>query len=212
MARHGAVAGIGPAVFGEIEPDALEPLRRVEIARPFPGRDREVNFVVLRRDAQLLGAAPGDRAHIGLFLIVAVEDQLFGGVDLGHRIGNLEVENVGRALQPLRMLGALVDGAAIGALALEHAARVMQPVGQDADLAVGRRHELAVEPDQVRTLVEWHRHGISSRITNKRINKGRNRICLDLRPLPLLLRASSPDMLRPNHQSAPAGSVQCRPF
>src|SRR5882724_1710417 len=81
------------------------------------------------------------------------------------------------------MLGAPVDGAAIGALAFEHAARVMQPVGQDADLAVGRRHKLAVEPDQVRTLVEWHRHGISSRITNKRINKGRNRICPDLRPL-----------------------------
>src|SRR5260221_1453558 len=59
----------------------------------------------------------------------------------------------------------------------------MQPVGQAADLAVGRRHELAVEPDQVGTLVEWHRHGISSRITNKRINKGRNDICPDLRPL-----------------------------
>ena len=142
-----------------------------------------MNRVVHGGDAELLRAAPGDGPHIGLFLVVAVEHLPLGGVDLGDRVGDLEVEDVGGALQPLGMLGSLVDGAAIGALALEHAAGVMQPVGQDADLAVGRRHELAVEPDQVRTLVEGHRHGISSKITNKRIHRGRNRICPDLRPL-----------------------------
>src|SRR5262249_8455154 len=69
----------------------------------------------------------------------------------------------GGALQPLGMLGALIDRAAISALAFEHAARIVQPVGQDADLGLRRRNELAVEPDQVGTLVEGHRHGISSK-------------------------------------------------
>ena len=206
-ARRGR--GIGTAVFGEVEPDALEPLRRVEIARPFPGRDGEMDFVLLRRDAQLLRAAPGDGAHVGVFLIVAVEHQPLGGVDLGHRIGNFEVEDVGRALQPLGMLGALVDRAAIGALALEHAACVVQPVGQHADLGVRRGHELAVEPDQVRDVGRmappWH-------FLQKHEPGPKPDWPAVCGLLPLLLRASSPDMLRPNHQSAPAGSVQCRPF
>src|SRR4051794_3646429 len=103
------------------------------------------------------------------------------------------------------MLGALVDRAAVGALAFEHAACVMQPVGQHADLGFRRRHKLAVEPDQVRTLVEWHRHGISSKSTNQGLTG-----LPQFAALPLLLRASSPDMLRPNHQSAPAGLVQRR--
>jgi hypothetical protein len=60
------------------------------------------------------------------------------------------------------MFGALEDRAAIGTLAFEHAARVVQPMGQHVDLGVCRGHELAVEPDQVRTLVERHRHGMSS--------------------------------------------------
>src|SRR5438046_1492982 len=76
------------------------------------------------------------------------------------------------------MLGALVDGPAIGALALEHGARVVQAMGQHADLGLRRWDELAVEPDQVRTLVEWHRHDISS----KDFKSGQNRICPVLRP------------------------------
>src|SRR5262245_17906306 len=59
------------------------------------------------------------------------------------------------------MFRAFVDHTAIGALAFEHAARIMQAVGQQADLGIMGRDELAVEPEGIRSLVEWHRHGIS---------------------------------------------------
>ena len=189
MARQGAVFGIGPPIFGEIEPDALEPLRRVEIARPFPGGDGEMDFVVLRRDAELLRAAPGDRPHIGFFLIVLFQHEPLGGVDLGHRIGDFEIEDFGRAFQPLGMLGALEHDAAIGAFALEHAARIMQAVGEHADLALGRGNELAVEPDEIGALVEGHCHGIASLMSHPtrnlpRSTRGR-----------LLLRGGTPVMV-----------------
>ena len=145
LARRGA--RIGPAIVGEIELDALEPLLGIEIARPFPAGDGEMDGVGLRRDAHHLRAAPGDRADIGLFLAVLLQHQFLGGVDLGDRIGDLEVEHIGRALQPLGMLGALEDAAAIGALALEHAARVMQAMGQHMQVGLVPRHQLAVVPD-----------------------------------------------------------------
>src|SRR5262249_38658175 len=106
--------------------------------------------------------------------------------------------------QALGVFGALVDGAAVGPLALEHAACIVQAMGEHADLGFRRGQELAVEPDQVRALVEWHRHGMSS--------------CQEppLEPhfcglLPLLRQASSPDILRPNHQSAFPGAVKRGP-
>jgi hypothetical protein len=133
---------------------------RIEIARPFPGRDGEMDLVLLGRDAERFGAAPGDRPDVGVLLIVLVEHKLLGRVDLGHRVGNLEVENLRRILQPFGVLGALENLSAIGAFALEHAACVMQAVGQHTDLALGGGNELAVQPDQVRTLVEGHGHGI----------------------------------------------------
>ena len=174
---------IGPAILGEVEADALEPLRRVEIARPFPVGDGEMNLVLHRGDAERLRAAPCDGAHVAVRHAVLLDDQALGGVDLRGGIGDFEVEDAGGALQPLRMLGALEDRAAVGALALEHGAGVVQAVGQHVDLGVRRRNQLAVEPDQVRALVEGHGHGIPS--------------CMgaDLAPQsPLLLRSSSPDM------------------
>src|SRR5208282_2201164 len=149
---------VGATVLGEIEADAFEPLRGVEIARPFPGGDGEMDFVVLRRDAELLGAAPGQRPHIGVFLIILLENQTLGGVDLGNIVGNFEIHQLRRSLETLGMLGAPENLAAIGAYALEHATRVVKAVREHADLALGGGNELAVEPDQVGTLVEGHRH------------------------------------------------------
>jgi len=125
---------IGPAIFGEIEPDAFQALRRIEIAGPFPGRNREVDFVVLRRNAELLGAAPRDRPDISVFLIVFFQNKLLRGIDLGDRVGDFKVEDLRRPLQALGVLGAFEDDAAIGAFALEHAACVVQAMGQYADL------------------------------------------------------------------------------
>jgi hypothetical protein len=110
--------------------------------------------VVLRRDAHHLRAAPGDRAHVGVLKPVLGEDQALGRIDLGDRIRNLEIEQLGRAPQPLGMLGALEDLAAIGALALEHAGAVMKPVREHMDLGVPPRHEGAVVPDPTVALVE----------------------------------------------------------
>src|SRR5690606_34925758 len=105
------------------------------------------------------------RAHIGVLLVVALQHQPLGGVDLGDRLGNLEIENVGGPLEPFGMLGDLENLAAVGALALEHAAAVMQRMGQHADLGVRCGHKLAVEPDQVRPLIERHRHDSSPSVT-----------------------------------------------
>jgi len=62
-------------------------------------------------------AAPGDRAEIGIRQVVPVDHELFCGIDLGDRPWNLEIEDVGRVLQPLGMRGAPEDLATIGALA-----------------------------------------------------------------------------------------------
>ena len=138
---------IGPAVIGEVELDALEPLFGVEIARPFPRGDGEMDGVVLRRDAHHLRAAPGHRPHIGVLLAVLRDDEILGLDDLLDRVGDFEVEHVGRPLQPLGVLLGLEDLAAIGALALEHGARVMQAVGEDVQVGVLPGHQLAVVPD-----------------------------------------------------------------
>jgi hypothetical protein len=106
-----------------------------------------VDLVVLRRDAHHLGAAPGDRTHIGVLLAVLLQHQALGGVDLGDAVGNLEVERLRRFLQPLGMLGALEDFAAIGALALEHRARIVQAVRADVQRGFRPLDELAVVPN-----------------------------------------------------------------
>src|SRR5262249_3280431 len=79
-------------------------------------------------------------------------------VDLGDRIGNLEVEQAGGLPQPLGMLGTLEDFAAIGPFALEHAACIMEPMGEHVQLGVLPGHELAVVPDDAVALVEWQGH------------------------------------------------------
>ena len=121
-----------------------------------------MNLVVLRRDAELLRAAPSEGTHVSVFLIVLFQDETLGGVDLCDAVRNFKVHQCCRTLEPFGMLGALENLAAIGALAFEHGAGVMQTVGEHVDLAIGGGNELAVEPDQVRTLVEGHRHGIAS--------------------------------------------------
>src|ERR1700747_66779 len=121
-----------------------------------------MNLVALGRHAQSFRTAPSDGTHIGVLLIVFFEHQLLGGVDLGHRIGNIEIQNARRILQPLAVLGASKNPSAIGALALKYADRIMQTMREYADLGFGSRNELAVEPDQIRTLVEGHCHGIAS--------------------------------------------------
>jgi len=58
-------------------------------------------------------------------------------------------------------------------------------------------------------LVEGHRHGISSKITNKRIHRAETGFAPVCGLLPLLLRASSPDMfgLEPSERACRVGSM-----
>ncbi len=152
---------IGPPIVGDVEADALHALRGVEIARPLPRRDREMDLVVLGRDAHHFRAAPGDRTHIGVDEAVLGERQRLGRVDLGHAPGHLEIENARRFLQALGMLGRLEDRAAIGALAFENRAAVMQGVGEDMNLGVAPGRQLAVEPNPSVSIVEClARHGV----------------------------------------------------
>jgi hypothetical protein len=145
---------IGTAVFRHVDADALHLLGRVEIARPVPGRDGEVDLVALSRNAHHLRAAPGDRAQVGVLLPVLFEHQTLGRVDLGHAVGDLEIEDLGRFPQALRMLGGLEDLAAIGALALEHARSVVEAVGENVELGVLPGYDLPVVPDPSITLIE----------------------------------------------------------
>ena len=167
---------IRTAVFRHVEPDAFQPLRRVEIARPFPARDGEVDGVVLCRNAHHLRAAPGDRTEISVLLPVLFEHQPLGGVDLGDGIGDFEVQHLRRLAQPLGMLGDLEDLAAIGALALEHGAGIVQTVGENMQSGVGPGHELAVVPDDAFALVKGgsgSSHGFPLRCWNLRTRRGR---------------------------------------
>jgi hypothetical protein len=113
-----------------------------------------VDRVVLRRDAHHLRAAPGDRPQIGVGHVIRLQHQRLGGVDLGDRIGHLEVEHPRRFLEALRMRGRLEDRPAIGALTLEYRARVVHCVGKNVNLGVAPRHKLAVEPDHAVAVVE----------------------------------------------------------
>src|ERR1700754_1975053 len=61
------------------------------------------------------------------------------------------------------MFGRLEDFAAVSALALEHGASVVQAMGQDVDIGVGPRHQLAVIPDDAIDFVERHSHCLVSR-------------------------------------------------
>src|SRR6266511_3920224 len=86
-----------------------------------------------------------------------------GSKYLGDRIRNVEVEQLGRPLQPFRMLRALEDLAAIGALAFEYRAGVMQSVGEHMQRRLPPRDQLAVVPDHpLEAVIRLFCHGDSS--------------------------------------------------
>ena len=145
---------IGPAIFRQIELDALHLGGDIEHRGPVPHRDRDIDRRVLGGDRHHLAAAPGDRAHVAILEAVLVDDELLGLVEFGNRVGDFEIENLRGIAEALRMFGRLENAAAIGALTLEHAGAVMQAVAQYMELGVLPRHERAVHPDESITLVE----------------------------------------------------------
>ena len=91
------------------------------VGAPLPDRDRDVDPRLLRRDAHLLRAAPGDRADVAVLVAHLGDHGGLGGVELGRRVGHLEAEDPAAVDQALAVLGALEDPAVVAALALEHA-------------------------------------------------------------------------------------------
>ena len=161
-----------------------------------------MNFVVLRRDAHHLRPAPGHRPHIGIGLAVLFQHETLGHIDLGDRVGDVEVEELGRPLQPFRMLCALEDLPAIGALALEHGAAVVQPVREHMQRGLTPWHKLAVVPDHpLKAVIRLFCHGESS-------SGGRSSRCGRGFVLLLLRRGPTPGMFRPAHESALAPMAQ----
>ena len=161
-----------------------------------------MDFVVLRGNAELLRAAPGDRPHIGVALAVFLQHEALGRVDLGDRIGDFEIEHLRRPLQPFRVFGALEDIAAIGALAFEHGARIVQAMGADVKRGVAPRHQLAIVPDDpIEPVIRFIRHGASS------VN-----LALVRAEFPSVLNAfasrANTRYVSAPHQSAPAARAQ----
>src|SRR5690606_14018859 len=115
----------GPAPLGNVEADALQLLRRVEVAWPLPDGDRAIDTVVLGRDAHLLAAPPGDRPHIGVLEALLLQQFPAGIVNLGNAPGDGEAEHLGRIVHSLIVLGELEYLTAISALAFEDGAGIM---------------------------------------------------------------------------------------
>jgi hypothetical protein len=144
---------IGPPPRRHAELDALHARLGIEIGRPLPGGDGDVDPVALGRDAHHLRAAPGDRADIAVDDVVGGQHVAVGLVELGLAERDDHVHDLGRIEEPAGVLLELEHLAFIGALALEHGAGVVQPMGQDMHVGVLPGNQLAVVPDDAFELV-----------------------------------------------------------
>src|SRR5262249_37771367 len=99
-------------------------------------------------------AAPRNWTDVAILQIVFVDDELFDSVELGNGIRNLEIEQLGRGFEPLRMLGRFENAAAIGPLALKHAGRIVQPMREHMELGLLPGDQTAVHPNETVALIE----------------------------------------------------------
>ena len=113
-----------------------------------------MDAAALGRDADLLGPAVGDGADVAVREAHLVAGRLAGLVDLGDRVGQLEIQQIRRALEAFGMLRQLEDFAAVHTLAFEDRSAVMKRVGQDVSLGFAPRDEVAVHPDPAVAIIE----------------------------------------------------------
>ena len=90
----------------------------------------------MRRDAQLLAAAPSDGANVSVGQIVGGSGLAAGIVYLFWSIGNLKVEHAARLDQTLGVFAQLEDFAAIKALTFEYGTGVVQTVRKHMDVGI----------------------------------------------------------------------------
>jgi len=117
----------------------------------------------LRRNADLLAAAPGDRADVAVGELVGGDHVAADLIDLLHGVRDLEIEHASTVNQSLGMLGELENLAGVGALAFKDRASVVQGVGQDVDLGLAPGDQRAIEPDETVAIVKrsWLGHQFS---------------------------------------------------
>lgn len=103
---HGRRTGrIRTAVLGDVEANAAHALGRIEHRGPGPGRDRDVDWVLLGGDGHhLFAASEGDRAHVLVATAIEAQNLSLGCFQLLDRIGDGEVHDVGGAVQALGVL------------------------------------------------------------------------------------------------------------
>ena len=82
-------------ILGPAHADALGLFLGLEIVRPIPDRDGDVDFRTLGGNPNHFAAAPSDRAQIGVAQPVLGAGVLAGLIDLGHRERDFEVEDLG---------------------------------------------------------------------------------------------------------------------
>ena len=135
-------AGIG----GVCQADAVHFI--VEIVAPTPAGHGDADGGFGGEDAHLFGAAPGERADIGVFEAGFGEGVAFGGLDFGDAIGEVEAEDLGGFFQALGVVLGAVDLARIGPFAFEHGGGIVHAVGEDVDFGLAPGREFAVHPDK----------------------------------------------------------------
>ena len=108
-----------------------------QVGTPRPGGDRHMYRGTLGRDAHLLRAVEGDRAHIAGLQLVGAHDFLLRLHQRLEAVGNLHHVDVRRVEHALGMLLQAEDRRAfrglVGAQAFEDPEAVMQRMGEDVD-------------------------------------------------------------------------------
>ena len=75
------------------------------------------------------------------------QDGLLGCFDFVDRVGNFEIQLIGRKMQTLGMSAAFEDFAIVGPLALKHRRRIVQRMRQDMDIRITPWLHFAIHPD-----------------------------------------------------------------
>ena len=150
--RDQAVAGDRPP-GGDLGADAVPRALLAEVDAPGEGGDDHVDRRVGRVEAEVAVTAVGERPDIAGAEPVAADQLVRRLAQLLRRVGQLEVVELGRLLEPREVLAVAEDGgAALGLIAadpLEDAGAVVQAVAEHVRPGLVPGHELAVLPDQL---------------------------------------------------------------
>src|SRR5581483_930011 len=120
-----------------LDTDAFAHALLAEVRAPRPRHDRDVDGVALRGDAELSVAEERDGTEVRLGKPVRTDELPARLLQLGDGVRELHVQEPGRLLETLHVLGEPEDRRSalgvIGANAFEHSRAVVQAVGPDVN-------------------------------------------------------------------------------